>query len=434
MSQSWPEVELREVCDSIVDCVNKTAPVVEAPTPYRMIRTTNVKAGKIDLETVRYVTEDTYKVWTRRQVPKPGDVILTREAPLGEVGMLRECDGVFLGQRLMSYRANPAKLNPHFLLYALQEDHLQGQIHSTGSGATVQHMRVPDAERLKVRLPPLSTQRKIALILSAYDDLIENNARRVRVLEDMARALYREWFVEYRFPGHEQAEFVEDEQGRRPAGWERLEMGQVCTRVTDGAHKSPPSQTEGLPMASVKDMHDWGINLSTCRLISEADFVELVRNDCKPRLGDVLIAKDGSYLKHTFVVEEEQDVVLLSSIAMLRPNQQRISPFYLALHLRQNEVKQRLKGYVSGVAIPRIVLKDFRKFLILVPDMATQSEFERLTQPLRAQVLNLLNRNANLRRTRDLLLPRLVSGELDVSELGIVGVEEGQGVNEEVVA
>lgn len=71
-----------------------------------------------------------------------------------------------------------------------------------------------------VRLPPLATQRKIAAVLSAYDDLIENNTRRVRVLEDMARALYREWFVEYRFPGHEQVQWVEDEQGRRPEGWE----------------------------------------------------------------------------------------------------------------------------------------------------------------------------------------------------------------------
>lgn len=111
-SHNWPLAKISEVCASITDCVNRTAPVVEYRTPYKMLRTTNIKNGRIDIESVRYVTEETYRVWTRREIPQQGDVILTREAPLGEVGILRNNDTVFMGQRLISYRAEPSKLDP----------------------------------------------------------------------------------------------------------------------------------------------------------------------------------------------------------------------------------------------------------------------------------------------------------------------------------
>lgn len=102
----WPRVSVSEICESIVDCVNKTAPVVDSTTPYKMIRTTNVKKGWVNLAEVKSVSKEVFEKWTRRQLPRKGDVILTREAPLGEVGMLRSHDQVFLGQRLVSYRAD----------------------------------------------------------------------------------------------------------------------------------------------------------------------------------------------------------------------------------------------------------------------------------------------------------------------------------------
>src|SRR5262245_5187532 len=104
----WPRRPISELCLAIVDCLNRTAPTVVGPTPYRMIRTTNVRDGFIDLDDVKYVEEPVYRKWTRRQVPQRGDVILTREAPLGEAALVRDDAGIFLGQRLVSYRANPA--------------------------------------------------------------------------------------------------------------------------------------------------------------------------------------------------------------------------------------------------------------------------------------------------------------------------------------
>jgi type I restriction enzyme S subunit len=171
-------------------------------------------------------------------------------------------------------------------------------------------------------------------------------------------------------------------------------------------------------MASVKDMNDWGLDIENCRRIRENDYLELIRNDCKPLKGDVLIAKDGSYLKHIFVVDKESDLAILSSIAILRPNE-RMNPYFLAMYLKDSSVAARMKGYVSGVAIPRIVLKDFRKFEIVIPPEPLQKAWWGIAEPLINQCLRLMDKNANLRRTRDLLLPKLISGMLNVENLEI---------------
>ena len=195
----WVEKRIEEWCDSIMDCVNKTAPVVEGPTPFKMIRTTNVRHGRVDVSSVRYVTEETYQVWTRRQTPQKGDVILTREAPMGEVGMLLTDDKVFLGQRLVSYRANSAKLDNHFLLFALQSGDLQGQIHAKASGSTVQHMRVPDTKNLLLAAPPLAKQREVVAQLASLraetQRLTSLYERKLAALAALKKALLHQAFA-----------------------------------------------------------------------------------------------------------------------------------------------------------------------------------------------------------------------------------------------
>ena len=202
-STAWQRLPIVSLCEAHVDCVNRTAPIASEPTPFKMLRTTNVRNGYVDAENVRYVTEEIYKKWTRRLVPRRGDIILTREAPLGDIGKIRTDDAVFLGQRLYHFRPDPKTLDADFLLYSLLGDDLQSQIKSFGSGSTVEHMRLEDIPSLEFNVPPLQIQRRIAGILSAYDELIENSQRRIKILESMARALYREWFVHFRFPGHE---------------------------------------------------------------------------------------------------------------------------------------------------------------------------------------------------------------------------------------
>lgn len=196
---AWPLVRIEDACESITDCVNKTAPICADQTPYKMLRTTNIRNGLVSLDSVNYVTEDVYKVWTRRQVPQRGDVILTREAPMGEVGMLESDDLVFLGQRLVAYRADASKLDARFLLYALQSDPLQRQIRAKASGSTVQHMRVPDSKNLQLPLPELVAQRKAVELLDAMREQANHlrglYSSKLAALDELKKSLLHQAFT-----------------------------------------------------------------------------------------------------------------------------------------------------------------------------------------------------------------------------------------------
>lgn len=167
-------------------------------------------------------------------------------------------------------------------------------------------------------------------------------------------------------------------------------------------------------MASMKDMEDWQLNLTSCRNIRQEDFDSLVRAGCKPEVGDVLVAKDGAnYLKYVLVFAESIDVVLLSSIAILRTNEQ-ILPYLLRFSLNDPATKARLANRVSGVAIPRIVVRDFANFDLVVPPRSLQDEWWLLIEPTIRLIHVALKQNQKLKLARDLLLPWLMRGEIAV--------------------
>jgi type I restriction enzyme, S subunit len=169
-NRNWKTGKISAVCETIVDCVNRTAPIVDYETPYKMIRTTNVRNGKVSLKSTRFVEEEVFHRWNRRLYPQQGDVILTREAPVGEVGIINSSDKVFLGQRLMLYRANKALMTPNFLLHQFQSKYLQHQYDKGGMGSTVKHLPLPTCKSFQVRMPPIELQQKFDLICLRADD------------------------------------------------------------------------------------------------------------------------------------------------------------------------------------------------------------------------------------------------------------------------
>ncbi|WP_078770134.1 restriction endonuclease subunit S [Elizabethkingia meningoseptica] len=174
-----------------------------------------------------------------------------------------------------------------------------------------------------------------------------------------------------------------------------FKLKNICTRITDGSHYSPIGTDKGFPMLSVKDMRENGFDYSNCKFISNQDYNTLVRNDCKPLLNDVLIAKDGSYLKHVFVVKNEINQAILSSIGILRPDLNLINPHYLKYYLQTKSVKETVaKKYVSGSALPRIILKNFGEIDILKPDLSTQQKIASVLSALDDKIE--LNNNINI--------------------------------------
>lgn len=385
----WKTDSVSELCTDVVDCVNKTAPVVDGPTEYKMIRTTNVKAGRINLDDCRYVDEATFVKWTRRIQPKRNDIVLTREAPLGEVGLLRSDEPVFLGQRTMLYRADPNKLDQRFLYYSMLGPFVQGQIRSQGSGATVEHLRVPDAESFLVAYPPLDEQRRIAALLSAYDDLIANNQRRIALLESMAEEIYREWFSRKRA----------NRACLRLIRFDKLckfEKGKNPTEI-----RTAPAE-DWLPYLTA-DVLDGG---------AASEWVPIARS-VVAAAGEVMMLMDGARSGSVF---RGPAGVVASTVAVIRTSHENQGIVYHYLQQMQDAIKWNN----TGSAIPH-ANKDFiNRMLIPVPaDEAYLHAFNKLHAPIYLQAQTLRQVSARLRQLRDALLPRLISGKLRVEALDI---------------
>jgi type I restriction enzyme S subunit len=186
------------------------------------------------------------------------------------------------------------------------------------------------------------------------------------------------------------------EIGRIPEDWQIQKLKELCIKITDGSHFSPKTKIDGKYIATVKDMLENGFNYSTCRKISEEDFQKLELQDCKPLEGDVLIAKDGSYLKHVFVSNGKDEIVVLSSIAILRPNKEKINPLFLKYLFKDPITKERVKGnYVSGAVIPRIILRDFEKISLPLPSIEEQITIAKILSSLdeKIELNNKINKN-----------------------------------------
>lgn len=202
---------------------------------------------------------------------------------------------------------------------------------------------------------------------------------------------------------------------------DEVSLGDVCLKVTDGSHFSPKDIPDSsIPMLSVKDMGEFDFILTSCKHISEEDYQKMVANDCVPQLNDILVAKDGSYLKEIFICNEQRKLAILSSIAIFRPNTNIIHPEILLAFLKSPRVLQEVRdNYVSGSALPRIVLKDFKKLTFKLPDMGSQDKIAPLLAAIREQIAINVAENQQLTQLRDVLLPKLMSGELDISNANL---------------
>ncbi len=371
---------------------------------------------KLKGEKETYYTGD----FPRAYILTKGDLVLvmtdlTQNALILGGAMLIDRSDLYLHNQRLGLVSHTDEVDRQFLYQYLNWQFFRDQVKASSNGATVKHTSPGRIYQCRISLPRSPIQKKIAAVLSTYDELIENNKRRIVLLDKLAEEIYREWFVRLRFPDHEKVKRLKG----LPADWSMRTIGSLCTKVTDGAHASPAFVEGGKPMASVKDMRTHGFSLDSIKTISDRDFESLKKADCQPLKNDILIAKDGSYLKHAFVWDHDFEIVILSSIAILRPNLERVQPYFLAQLLKQDSIKAMMSGYVSGSALPRIILKDFKKMRLLLPSFGLIKEYEDVARPIFHSIHTAHRQNELLTATRDKLLPRLLSGKLSVENRDI---------------
>ena len=190
----WEVKSISDICEEIVDCVNKTAPQSEEITPYVMIRTSNIRYGRINFSNIKYVSQSTHSIWTRRSVPRNGDILFTREAPMGEVAIVDTDKKIFLGQRIMQYRCKHSECNPAYLLHLMQTSFFSKHIEKLGKGSTVKHLAVPDCFKFQIPQPSIDLQNKFAFKIKKIESLKQTMTASLRELEHNFNALSQREF------------------------------------------------------------------------------------------------------------------------------------------------------------------------------------------------------------------------------------------------
>ena len=404
------------------------------PVGVPSIMPTNIGENRIVEDgIVRITEEDANRLGQHRL--RAGDIVYSRRGDVEKRALIREREeGWFCGTGCLKVRLGSGVVDPLFASLFLGHPAIREWIVRHAVGATMPNLNTTIMSAVPFALPPLAEQKAIAAVLGALDDKIELNRRMNATLEAMARALFQSWFVDFdpvraKLDGRQPvgmdaanaalfpAAFQSSQSGPIPAGWGHTTLAEFCSKITDGAHQSPKSVDAGFPMASVKDMTDWEINIPSCRHISEVDYKSLVANGCQPELGDILLAKDGATCLDTACEYQQTDkIVLLSSVAILRPKYVCDSAF-LHTWLGLSSTKTYLKeNFVSGSAIPRVVLRDMKRATFISPPRNILNAFSHAAAPLREQIRHNHEQSRTLATLRDTLLPKLLSGELSVAE------------------
>jgi type I restriction enzyme S subunit len=330
-----------------------------------------------------------------------GDLIIamTEQGPglLGSSALIPQADRYLHNQRLgLVDQVDTTLLNKRFLYFLFNTSSVRAQISGSASGTKVRHTAPERIYQVRVRVPDVKTQDKIVLILSNYDDLIENNRRRMALLEESARMLYQEWFVRLRFPGHEHTRIVDGV----PEGWRRKTLAELAD-ITMG--QSPESQYyndvgEGLPFhQGVADFGD--------RFVNHRIHCTVPNRIAKP--GDILCSVRAPVGRLNITLDK---IVIGRGLSALRSKTSNQS--FLFHQLRNHFFKEDLIG--AGAIFAAVTKKEFEAQIFLAPLSRLVQQFEEVSNPIDEQLRILHLQNQKLRTARDLLLPRLMSGEIAV--------------------
>lgn len=413
MSSEWIERPLHECVAALIDYRGKTPTKTTSGIP--LITAKIVKNGRIETPS-EFISENDFASWMRRGIPKNGDVVITTEAPLGEVAQLGP-ERIALAQRLITLRGKPEILDNTFLKFLLQSEGIQDQLKSRSSGSTVSGIKQSELRKISLCLPPIEEQRAIAHILGSLDDKIALNRKRNETLEAMARALFQDWFVDFgpvraKMEGREPylpAEIWElfperlDEDGK-PEGWGERSVYDFANVVYGAPFSSKMFNSEGLgaPLIRIRDLSSQDPGIFTEEVNPKGHLI-------KP--GDIVVGMDGEFRLHIW---KGQHAWLNQRVCHFEPKPGASTSFLAYALIEPLAFFERGK---VGTTVIHLGKADIDTIRLMHSSTQILEAFSRIAEPwITSTVQNALESN-NLAQLRDTLLPRLISGEAQVWDI-----------------
>lgn len=403
----WRRAPISETWEGLCDGPHATpTPADEGPVFLGIGNITD--DGHLDLGNVRHISEADYPKWTRRVEPREGDIVFTYEATLNRYAIIPRGFRGCLGRRLALIRPDRRKVDSRFLFYSFFAADWRETIERNRlAGATVDRIPIAKFPDFPINLPPLEVQHRIAGILSAYDDLIEVNTRRIAILEEMALRLFDEWFVQLLYPGRQMTSSVE--VGELPQGWRNVRLSEIADVNSDTI--SPRNAPDSIHYIDISSVSPGTVN--DIRTMNFADAPGRARRRVKK--GDVLWSTvRPNRRSHALLLHLEPDTIASTGFAVLRAKAVPWSYLYLAV--TTDQFVAHLEGRARGSAYPAVVASDFEAAVLRLPPSALLEKFDRHVAPLFELASTLRCQAENLRAARDLLLPKLISGEIDLEQ------------------
>jgi type I restriction enzyme S subunit len=339
-----------------------------------------------------------------------GDLIIAMteqaEGLLGSSALIPQ-SGVYLhNQRLGLVQLRNQKLaDQHFIYYLFNSKSVRQQIRGSASGTKIRHTAPSRIAEVKISVPPLPMQRRIARVLSAYDDLIANSQRRIKILEEMARALYREWFVHFRFPGNEKIPLVTSSLGEIPKGWEVRKIGDIAEDMRRNVPKGDLDEPK--PYVGLEHIPRRSLALDAWETAAE-----LGSNKLEFKKGEVLFGKIRPYFHKVSVAPF--DGFCSADTIVIRARQGEHYAFVVAC-VSSDAFVAEATATSNGAKMPRANWDVLEKYQVVIPNGGVAERFSALFGDIIEQQQALVFQIHNLRRTRDLLLPRLLSGQINLN-------------------
>ena len=453
--KNWKQVVLEDALDALIDYRGKTPKKVDKGIP--LITAKVVKSGRI-LPMDEFIADEDYESWMVRGIPQVSDIVVTTEAPLGEVAQIKNAN-VALAQRIVTLRGKVDFLENDFLLFLMQSDFVQNQLEARATGSTVKGIKQSELRKIILPIPPIAEQKCIGKILSDLDDKIHLNNQINQTLESIAQALFKSWFVDFdpvrakivakqegndpelaamcvisgksEVELHQMAEddfaelqataalfpdeLVESELGEVPKGWEITNINAVTASIFSGGTPSTKDMTYWngeIPWLSSGETRN-KIIVSTEKSITET---AVKKSSTKLAIfGDILIASAGQGHTRGQTSFNAIECYINQSIVALRAND-KVSPYWLyyCLEPRYDEMRSLSDSHSSRGSLTTKLLASMP---VILPTKELVLSFDKLIKSMLTQQVKNLKETKILKETRDALLPKLLSGEIDVSAL-----------------